>query len=232
MLVRTYDSGWPSVPDAAREIGRRAAAHIEARHAPERVAGLYWKYVVRIRLLTLRSIRWPLWRRPGRRRADRKQLRRAQSPMRDGVRLSRQRVPSRRRRARARDSGTAPPTARAPTSPPTTRRSWTAATRWWCRMCAGATIPRACSTRSKQETRTATTRSNWIARQPWSNGKVGMIGRLLPRHRAVEGGAAEQSASEGHFPVGFRVRRLPRPLLLAGRRSEAGHSACCGCRRT
>ncbi len=31
-----------SFPDAAREIGRRAAAYLEARHGLERVAGLYW----------------------------------------------------------------------------------------------------------------------------------------------------------------------------------------------
>lgn len=31
-----------SRPDAAREIGRRAAAHLEAYHALDRVAGLYW----------------------------------------------------------------------------------------------------------------------------------------------------------------------------------------------
>ena len=31
---------------------------------------------------------------------------------------------------------------------------------------------------------------NWIARQPWSDGKVGMYRRIVSGHRAVESGAA------------------------------------------
>src|ERR1019366_6694725 len=50
-------------------------------------------------------------------------------------------------------------------------------------------------------------------------------GRFLPGNRAVEGGPARQSAPEGHLPGGFGVRRLPRPLLLDGRRHEAGEPA-------
>jgi putative CocE/NonD family hydrolase len=36
---------------------------------------------------------------------------------------------------------------------------------------------------------------NWIARQPWSDGKIGMLG-----------GSAEQSAFEGHCTGSFRLR--------------------------
>ena len=49
--------------------------------------------------------------------------------------------------------------------------------------------------------------------------------RFVPGDRAVEGGAARQSAPESHLPGGFGVRRLSRPVLLDGRRHEAGEPA-------
>ena len=47
---------------------------------------------------------------------------------------------------------------------------------------------------------------NWIAAQPWSDGKVGMIGGSYLGNRAVARGAVEQPAPQGHFPGGLGQR--------------------------
>ena len=46
----------------------------------------------------------------------------------------------------------------------------------WCRTCAAATRARAPFSRSRRRVRDGDDTLNWIARQPWSDGKVGMMG--------------------------------------------------------
>ena len=63
---------------------------------------------------------------------------------------------------------------------------------------------------------------NWIARQPWSDGKVGMTGGSYLGIAQWKAALLQQSASEGHLPGGFRRRRLSRPVLFHRRRHETG----------
>ena len=65
---------------------------------------------------------------------------------------------------------------------------------------------------------------NWIARQPWSDGKIGMMGGSYLGIVQWKAALLEQSAPEGDLPGGLRLRRLSRPLLLHRRRHEAGQS--------
>ena len=59
---------------------------------------------------------------------------------------------------------------------PATLRSSITATRWCCRMCAGAIRPQGMFDALNQEGPDGYDTINWIAGQPWSDGKVGMIG--------------------------------------------------------
>ena len=63
---------------------------------------------------------------------------------------------------------------------------------------------------------TATTRIDWIARQPWCDGQRRHVGRLLLRLHAVGGGGQRAPGAQGHRPA--RDERRPRGLLrLVGR---------------
>ena len=73
---------------------------------------------------------------------------------------------------------------------------------------------------------------NWIARQPWSDGKIGMIGGSYRGIVQWKAALLNNPHLKAIFPVVSGVRRLPRPLLLARRRDEAGPPAAGGCRRT
>ena len=63
---------------------------------------------------------------------------------------------------------------------------------------------------------------NWIAKQSWSNGKVGMVGGVLSRHRAVAGGVDAKPASNRHLSCRRRIRRVSRQFLLPRRCCEVG----------
>ncbi len=72
-----------------------------------------------------------------------------------------------------------------------------------------------------QEPRDGDDTLNWIARQPWSDGKIGMLGGSYLGIVQWKAALAEQSPFEGHRAGGFRLRRLPRPFLFYRRRVQA-----------
>jgi len=48
-MLAQYIAWLADDPEAAEEIGRRAAAHIVAHHAPKKVAAQYWELIFRAR---------------------------------------------------------------------------------------------------------------------------------------------------------------------------------------
>ena len=85
----------------------------------------------------------------------------------------------------------------------------------------------------------------WAGTREWSNGKVGMHGRLLSGLEPVEGGGGQPAAPGGHQSLGGRERLLPRAVLprrhprdavlrhVAGRTSTSpppGSRTCSPCR--
>jgi len=96
-------------------------------------------------------------------------------PMRDGVRLAADVfLPADRTRLPAILERT--PYGKAPASRPITRRSWIVDTPWWWRNVRGRYESEGVFRPLQQEPADGDDTLNWIARQAWSDGKVGMIG--------------------------------------------------------
>jgi hypothetical protein len=66
---------------------------------------------------------------------------------------------------------------------------------------------------------------DWIARQPWSDGTVGIMGRQLLRFHAVAGRRRRASRAQGHRPA--RHDRRHR-LLARGRDAALRHTLVTG----
>ena len=141
-------------------------------------------------------------------------------PMRDGVQLVDQHFPA-RREARVPAILVRTPYGKGDDIRPLTSLSSSAATPSWWRTCAAATNRRACSSRSSRKATDGYDTIDWIARQPWSDGKVGMMGGSYLGIVQWKAALLNNPHLKAIFPGGLGLRRLPRPLLFARRRHEA-----------
>ena len=97
-----------------------------------------------------------------------------------------------------------------------------------CRTSAATSSPRATTTSSARRSPTATTRCTWMARQPWSNGKVGTIGCSSTAEWQMAVAAHGQSGVRGDERAGIR-RRASAAWRRTTSRATGTAAAPCRC---